>query len=158
MSSDDSVLWRGTATNPIASAAAVVLLIITIGAAASGRVSSAAIALVGTLAATPFTQVRVRITNTHVHVALGPWGWPNESHALSDIEWVEAEHVGRMDVRLGVGVRGSNRRLSGRAYLLRPGPAVRFQGRMGHRLTVTVDGAEGAVATIEQLIDPPDDT
>ena len=157
MSGADEVLWRGSATNPIASTAAVVLLAMTIGAAASGRVGSAAIALVGTLAATPFTQVRVRVTSAEVHVALGPWGWPNETHAMRDIEWVEAEHVGRMDVRLGVGVRGSNRRLSGRAYLLRPGAAIRFQGHMGRRLTVTVDGAEGAVATIERFIDTDDE-
>ena len=152
--SNDNVVWSGGSTNPIATAAAIVFLLLTIGAAASGRVGSALIALVGTLAATPFTQVRMRVTTESVRVALGPWGWPSERHAIADIDWVELDDVDRLEVRLGVGVRGSNRKLTGRAYLLRPGPVVRFQGHMGRRLTVTVDGAAGAVTVIEGLIDP----
>lgn len=152
MNADDTTLWSGRATNPIAVGIAVFLLLATLGSAASGRYGPATVALIGTLAATPFTQVCVRVTREYLEIALGPWGWPKERHELADIDWVEADHVDRLEVRLGVGVRGSNRKLSGRAYLLRPGPALRLQGHMGRRVTVTVDGAAGAVSVVEQLL------
>lgn len=151
----DEILWEGTAKNPFAIWTAPILLLITVGAAASGQFGAALIALVGTLMAAPFTRVRVRITNEHIQVALGPWYWPSESHAIADIEWIELDHVDRMEVRLGVGVKGSNRRLAGRRILLRPGPAFRFQGHIGRRLKVTVDGAAAAVATVEQVMGRP---
>ena len=148
----DQILWRGSATNPIATACAGALLFITLAAAAGGRYGSALVALAGTIAATPFTILRVRITSEAFELTLGPWGWPNERYAIDRIEWVESLTVRRRDVRLGVGVRGSDRVLTGRGYLLRPGDALKFQGEMGKRLTVTVDGAPGAVAVMEQLI------
>jgi hypothetical protein len=146
------LLWSGGARNPIASIAAAVLLVATLGAAASGRYPAALVALVGTLAATPFTSVRVRITREALHVGLGPWGWPRETHPLRDIDWIEADLVDLLEVRLGVGIRGSRRKLTGRAVLLRPGPVIRFQGRMGQRVTITVDGAEGAVSVVERIL------
>ncbi|MDG2114576.1 MAG: hypothetical protein P8N02_18440, partial [Actinomycetota bacterium] len=137
---------------PIAMGIAAFMLVATLGSAASGRYGPAVIALIGTLAATPFTQLRVRVTREQLEIVLGPWGWPRERHEVRDIDWIEADHVDRLEVRLGVGVRGSNRKLTGRAYLLRPGPVIRLQGQMGRRVTITVDGAEGAVSLVEQLL------
>ena len=148
----ENILWRGHATNPIATSAAIVLLVATIGSAASGRIFPAIVGLIGTLAATPFTQVRVRVTRQQLEILLGPWGWPRERHAITEIDWIESDHVERLEVRLGVGIRGSKRKLTGRAILLRPGPVIRFQGRMGQRVTITVDGAAAAVSTVEQLL------
>lgn len=150
----ERVLWKGGSVNPIARVVAPLMLVITIGTAISGEYLLALVALVGTMAAAPYTNVQVTVTAAELRVALGPWGFPSESHQISEIDWIEADRVNRRDVRLGVGVRGSDKRLTGRAFLLRPGPVIRFQGRGGKRLTVTVDGADGAASVVEGLISP----
>ncbi|GEM_PF-7041920 len=150
----DNILWKGSSVNPVARVIAPVMLLVTIGTAASSEYFLAIVALVGTLTAAPYTNVRVTVTADDIRVALGPWGFPSESHAIAEMDWIEVDRVNRRQVRLGVGVRGSDRRLTGRAFLLRPGPVIRFQAG-GRRLTVTVDGADGAASVVQGLIDSP---
>jgi hypothetical protein len=146
------VLWQGDARNPLAVGAAAALGVLALAMTLADSYLLALVAVVGGGAALPYTVVRVRITNESLMIRLGPWNWPAESHRINDIEWVEAITTNRSQVRLGVGSRGSKRTLKGRAYLVRPGPTLRLQGRLGRRTTVTVDGAEGAAAVLEQLL------
>ncbi len=101
--------------------------------------------------AIPFTRLSVDIYPQQLIVRLGAWGRPRTVFAIDEIDWVEHVTVNRGAVRFGVGYRGSRKKLRGRSILLRPGDAIRFQGG-GVRYTVTVDGALGAVATLERLL------
>jgi len=148
----DAVLWSGDARNPLAVSAAAALGLLALAMSFAESYLLAVVAMVGAGAALPYTIVRVRITGDMVKILLGPWKWPAESHRIHDIEWVETGIVSRSQVRLGVGTRGSKRTLKGRGYLVRPGSSLRLQGRLGRRTTVTVDGAEGAAAVLEQLV------
>ena len=150
--SDPVVLWRGTATNPMAVMLSAVLAIGTVTAPFAGEYGAGVFALVALTVTVTYTKVTVTIDAAEVRVDMGPWMWPNHTHQVADIEWVEYCTVGPSDVRIGVGHRGSNKKLKGRAILLRSGDAIYFQGKRGIRHRITVDGALGAVAVLERIL------
>lgn len=145
-------LWHGTAANPIAITISIALFIAALIGALSTQKATGLVAVAALAVALPFTRLSVTIDRERLRVRLGPWGWPTIDHLIADIDWIESEYVTRRRVRLGVGVKGSRRRLKGTAVLIRPGEAVKLQGRQGRRFTVTVDGAAAAVDVAERLM------
>jgi hypothetical protein len=144
-------MWHGTATNPIATAVVAILVPAMGLAAGTAQIGAAAVAGIAMACAIPFTRLSVDIYPHKLVIRLGAWGRPRTVFAIDEIDWAEHVTVGRSAVRFGVGYSGSRKKLRGRSILLRPGDALRFQGR-GVRYTVTVDGALGAVATLDRLL------
>jgi hypothetical protein len=99
-------------------------------------------------------EITVLVTTDAVRVCYsGPLRWPSTTIRLADVAGVEAIHVEPMRYG-GWGYRGSLRLFRRAAVNLRRGPGLRFSLREGRVFVVTVDHADGAVASIEDLVDP----
>ncbi|MFT7648344.1 MAG: hypothetical protein ACI8Y4_003096 [Candidatus Poriferisodalaceae bacterium] len=146
------ILWRGTATNPVAMAVSLVFLAAAISAPFAGAYGTGAFAVILLATTITYTRVSLTIDRQELVVAMGPWLFPRRVHPVADIEWVEFISVTRNESKMGIGYRGSNKKLRGRAILLRPGDAIHFQGTRGIRHRVTVDGALGAVTVLERIL------
>lgn len=103
--------------------------------------------LFGTVA---FTHVHVRIDHEAVHVRCGHIGLPRRRIPLDQVSGAQLAPLVSPRMWGGWGYRW--RPEKGTAVVVRRGPGVVIDLGGGHRFTVTVDDAEGAVQTIRDLL------
>ncbi|WP_093785835.1 hypothetical protein [Actinacidiphila guanduensis] len=103
--------------------------------------------LFGTVA---FTHVHVRVDREAVHVRCGHIGVPRRRIPLDEVSGARlAPHISPRSWG-GWGYRW--RPEKGTAVIVRRGPGLVIDLGAGHRFTVTVDDAEGAVRAIRELL------
>jgi hypothetical protein len=96
------------------------------------------------------SSVEVRVTETQLVVAFGPFGWPRRSIELSDVRAAEAIRVEPMEwggwgYRWIPGAKAS-------AAVIRRGPGIAVRLADGRRFAVTVDdAASGAHAIVDAV-------
>ena len=103
--------------------------------------------LYGTVA---FTHVHVSIDGEAVHVRCGHIGVPRRRIPMKDVSGAQLAPLVSPRAWGGWGYRW--RPEKGTAVVVRRGPGVVIDLGTGHRFTVTVDDAEGAVQTIRDLL------
>ena len=103
--------------------------------------------LFGTIA---FTQVQVRIDREAVHVRCGHIGVPRRRIPMEDVSGAQVDVLISPRNWGGWGYRWLPEK--GTAVVVRRGPGLVIDLGGGHRFTVTVDDAEGAVEAIRDLL------
>lgn len=111
-----------------------------------GCIAAGLLMLAGTLA---FVHVAVRVDRDGVDVRCGHIGLPRRRIPWAD---VDAVSLARVTPRHWGGWGYRWRPEKGTAVVVRRGPAVVLELGGGHRFTVTVDDAEGAVSAIEERL------
>lgn len=97
-----------------------------------------------------FASVRVTADRSGLAIAYGPFGWPRTRIALDRIERVTVIEVPRGS-HGGWGYRGSLRLMGKAALVLRSGEAIQVDLQDGKQFIVTIDGAEAAAGTLNDL-------
>jgi hypothetical protein len=111
-----------------------------------GCIAAGLLVLAGTLA---FVHVRVIVDSEGLEVRCGHIGLPRRRIAWSEVHSVSLARVNPRHWG-GWGYRWRPER--GTAVVVRKGPAVVLELGGGHRFTVTVDDAEGAVRVIRNCL------
>ncbi|GGO96138.1 hypothetical protein [Wenjunlia tyrosinilytica] len=114
----------------------------------AGCIAAGLLMLAGTVA---FVHVRVRIDREGLEVRCGHIGLPRRRIAWAEVDSVS---IAKVTPRQWGGWGYRWRPDRGTAVVVRRGPGVVLELGGGHRFTVTVDDAEGAVRAIQARLTP----
>lgn len=96
-----------------------------------------------------FTVLRVTVDRRGLRVGFGPWGWPQVTVALDEIEYAEVAEVRPAEW----GGWGYRMRPGGRALVLRRGPGVRLVLSGGREFVATTRDPRTVAGLVNTLLD-----